>query len=267
MKMMDTKTDENLIAYYNEMRPGKKTRTVSAAFQVCILSVFLCLNQQASGKDYILHDDQPAARTLTGWQADSYPLGNGHFGVNFFGGVEEELWQFTDPSLFGYNYDEGGSRHQLSLTSAIELWMDTGHQAISASDYSRQLNLGQGMGVTTYTYEGVTYTREQLTSFPDNCFAARLTSSHTGKISFGLSVRHSYVDQYRTVEAAVEGMDIVLDGAMIPLNTMYHARIAVEIEGGTMVTSAQDGEGYITVTDVIIRLLCSRLSRNKKKNR
>ena len=51
-------------------------------------------------KSYLLWDVKPATLDLKGWEFDSYPLGNGYFGVSFFGGVGEELWQFCEKSLF-----------------------------------------------------------------------------------------------------------------------------------------------------------------------
>ena len=199
-------------------------------------------------KEYILQDDKPAGTTTKAWENDSYPLGNGHFGVSFFGGIQKELWQFTEPSIVVYSYQEKKKSHRIEMTSAIELWLETDHDSKNASDYGRQVDVMRGLGLTTYTANGVTYTREQLTSYPDHCFAARLTASQSGKISFRLAAKHSYPDNYRSIQATVDGDQIVLTGTVEPMKVTYQARVAVDIKGGKIAHSAANGEGMIEVT-------------------
>lgn len=199
-------------------------------------------------KEYILQDDKPAATSLKAWENDSYPLGNGHFGVSFFGGIQKELWQFTEPSVVVYSYQQRKKSHRIELSSAIELWLETDHDSKKASDYTRQLDINRGIGLTTYKSGGVTHTREQLTSYPDNCFAARLTASERGKISFRLNTRHSYPDNHRTIQTSVDGDQIVLTGTTEPMKVTYQARIAVDAKGGKISTSVVNSEGIIEVT-------------------
>lgn len=201
-----------------------------------------------NAKEYILHDSKPAGTSIKGWENDSYPLGNGYFGVSFFGGIEKELWQFTEPSVVVYSYQQRKKSHRVELSSAIELWLETDHDSKKASDYTRQLDINRGIGLTTYKSGSVTYTREQLTSYPDNCFAAKLTASQRGKISFRLNSKHSYPDYHRTIQASVDGDQIVLTGTTEPMKVTYQARITVDIEGGKMTNSAVIGEGIIEVS-------------------
>jgi alpha-L-fucosidase 2 len=225
-----------------------KPRLMLTILNLFILCASFAFTLKANGKEYLLFDNQPAEISENGWEESSYPLGNGHFGVNFFGGIEKELWQFTEPSLFVYYYPAKKKTHRIGLTSAIHLWMETDHEKGNTSDYARQIDLNTGIGLTKYEHEGVTYTREQLTSYPDNCFATRLTCSKPGKLSFRVIPRHSYPGEFRTTEAVMEGSVVVLNGVIEPMKVKYQARIAVEIEGGKMSTAAKDGEGLITVT-------------------
>lgn len=213
-------------------------------------------------KEYILQDDKPANTTIKAWENDSYPLGNGYFGVSFFGGVQKELWQVTEPSVFVYYYKEKKKSHRIKLTSAIELWLETDHNSKQVTDYTRQLDINRGIGLTTYKSGGVTYTREQLTSYPNNCFAARLTADQGGKISFRLNAKHSYADYYRTIETRVDGDQIVLTGSTEPINVTYQARITVDIKGGKMTTSAVNGEGLIEVSGADIATIYLTIGTN-----
>ena len=42
---------------------------------------------------------RPATDSIKGWERESYPIGNGWFGVNVFGGVESERLQVTENSF------------------------------------------------------------------------------------------------------------------------------------------------------------------------
>jgi len=194
-------------------------------------------------KEYCMKDSEPAGLNIKGWESNSYPLGNGYFGVNFFGGVNQELFQFSEPSVFGHA--KVRTTHYLAFSSAIELLLETDHT--SDSDYSRSLDLMQGIGRTSYKSRGITFHREILTSYPDNCFAVRLTADKGQQITFRLNAKHSYPGEDRAVKAEVEDDVVILTGIPEPTKTIYQARIAVEIEGGTRNVSSSNGEGVIDV--------------------
>jgi alpha-L-fucosidase 2 len=59
------------------------------------------------------------------------------------------------------------------------------------SDYKRWLDLSTGITGTSYVIDGVTYTREVLSSHPDQVIAIRLTASEPGMISFEAEMRGS----------------------------------------------------------------------------
>ena len=45
---------------------------------------------------HVVRSGKPAADDIVGWESESYPIGNGWFGVNVFGGVECERLQVTE---------------------------------------------------------------------------------------------------------------------------------------------------------------------------
>ncbi len=49
--------------------------------------------------------------------------------------------------------------------------------------YSRELNLEEGIAAVRYNVGSIQYTREYLTSFPDQIMAVRLTASEPGALS------------------------------------------------------------------------------------
>ncbi len=199
-------------------------------------------------KAYSLFDDKPAPLDLKGWESHSFPLGNGHFGVSFFGGVGEELWQFTEKSLFVLDPKKPAKAWDaVGLSSLCELRVSQDHDPAKTANYRRELDLVKAMGTVTYELDGVRYLRETFTSYPDKCFAARITASKPGKVSFRLKALHSYLGESRTGTATVEGNSLVLRGDTLPYHLKYEVRITVQTKGGRLQNSATATEGEVAV--------------------
>ncbi|MCH7226243.1 glycosyl hydrolase family 95 catalytic domain-containing protein [Haloferula sp. A504] len=235
---------------------------IQTLLSIPIITILLTSAIPSGAKDYILMDEAPAALDLQGWENASFPLGNGYMGVSFFGGVEKELWQVTDPTIYANSWEKRRKRHRIGLSSAVELYFETEHEHESVSDYSRQLDIMRGLGTTTYVADGVTFTREQLTSYPANVFSARISADKNGMVSFRLRARHSYPEPRRTVQADIEGDVIVLTGMTEVLKTKYQARIAVEVDEGDIKVSQSGNEGIVEVTGANAATVCLTIGTN-----
>jgi alpha-L-fucosidase 2 len=206
----------------------------------------------AAPKRYALFADEPATLDTTGWRNQAFPIGNGHFGVSFFGGISEELWQFTEKSVVVADPAKTpGTWDAIGLSSLCELRLTQAHDATAATAYRRELDLEKALGSVAYTLAGVTYRRETFASYPDRVFAARLTASQSGRVSFTLRALHPYLNANpnRTGTATVENNVLILRGETLPYNLDYEVRIAVRANGGTVTASAAgpDPVGTITV--------------------
>ncbi len=200
------------------------------------------------GKSYVLWDDKPAPLDLKGWERNSFPLGNGHFGVSFFGGVGEELWQFTDKSLYARDPQTDEKRYDaVALSSLAELRLYQDHRLENAKGYRREVDLNTALGSVRYETDGVEFRRELLASYPDNVFAVRLTASRPGRISFRLQATHPYLSEFRTGRARAEGNRLVLDGATLPYGLNYQVRVGVKTGGGRVTAKADGALGEISV--------------------
>jgi alpha-L-fucosidase 2 len=203
-----------------------------------------------AAKRYALTADKPASLDLTDWEANSFPIGNGHFGVSFFGGISEELWQFTEKSLFIADPAKPpGQWDSIGLSSLCELRLIQAHDSAAATAYRRELDLEKALGSVAYALGGVTYRREVFASYPDRVFAAQLTASQPGKISFTLRAQHPYLNENRTGTVTVENKVLILRGETLPYNHRYEVRIAIRTQGGTVTASAAgpDPVGTLTV--------------------
>ena len=124
-----------------------------------------------------------------GWEKWSLPIGNGYFGANVFGRTETERIQITEKTLANpyYRKDSNGTQYTLGgLNNFSETYIDFGHTNSAVSDYSRWLDLETALSGVCYSYNGVTYTREYFTSYPDKALVIRLDASETGALSFTL---------------------------------------------------------------------------------
>jgi hypothetical protein len=200
-------------------------------------------------KRYALTADKPAPLDLKNWEANSFPIGNGHFGVNFFGGISEELWQFTEKSVFVADpTKKKGDWDSVGLSSLCELRLSQPHDPSAATAYRRELDLEKALGSVVYTLGDTTYRREIFTSYPDRVFAARLTASRPGTLSFTLNALHPYLNENRTGTATVEDNILVLRGDTLPNKLRYEVRIAVRAKGGKVRVAAAGPDPVGTVT-------------------
>jgi len=211
------------------------------------------------------------------WE-DALPVGNGRLGAMVYGGVEEERIQLNEDTYWsGGPYNsvvEGGykslpeiqkllfegepikahklfGRHlmgypveQMKYQSmgALHLFYETDRQY---SNYKRWLDLSTGVTGSSYVIDGVTYTREVLSSFVDQVIAIRLTSSKPGMISFEVEMRGSrntahsnYGTDYFRMDGEGEN-ELVLRGRSadylgIESKLLYEGRARIENQGGQL---------------------------------
>src|SRR5215217_3055225 len=157
--------------------------------------------------------NKPSGKT---WE-NAMPIGNGRLGAMVYGNVEKETIQLNEHTVWSGSPNRNDNPLALdSLASIRKLIYDgkrkeaervvnnsiitkkshgqkfepvgslqlafAGHE--NFSDYYRELDIERAVSKTSYTVNGVTYTREALASFPDRVVVMRLTASKPGNISF-----------------------------------------------------------------------------------
>ncbi len=179
---------------------------------------------------------QPAAKWV-----EALPLGNGQLGAMVFGGVEEELLQLNESSLWSggpvkTHVNPAAPEYLAQIRQALlkdsdytradqltkkmqglysESYMPMGDLLISqrlngatSSGYYRDLDLSQATATTRFTANGVAYTRDMFISAPDHLMAIRLTADKPGALDLDVSARSPL--HYRL---SVKGRDeLVLSG-------------------------------------------------------
>jgi alpha-L-fucosidase 2 len=184
---------------------------------VFIVALFLCNNVSAqSTKDLSLWYNKPAAV----W-TEALPVGNGTVGAMVFGGVEEELIQLNEATLWS------GGPLQKSINPASPQYLQPLREALFKRDYEkadalahkmqglfsesylpmadliikqsfadnkpsvyyRDLNIQDAIATTKYSVNGVNYKREVFASAPDKVIVIRITSDKPKQINLQLSTK------------------------------------------------------------------------------
>ena len=174
----------------------------------------LCLGQQA----LTLHYHKPAGEWI-----EALPIGNGRLGAMVFGGVNQELIQLNEATLWsgGPVADSVNPRAHEFLTPSraalrrgeygraadllkhmqgpytqsylplgdLVIQQDTGRGEGNSPDYSRELDISSGLASTSFSVDGVRYRREVFASAPADMIVMRLSANAPRKISLTVAVR------------------------------------------------------------------------------
>jgi alpha-L-fucosidase 2 len=150
------------------------------------------------------------------WE-NALPIGNGQLGAMVYGNVETEIVQLNEHTVWSGSPNrndnplaldslaairkliwEGqqkeaerlANRIILSKTSHGQMFQPVGELRLSFNghknytNFYRELDIARAIAKTTYTVNGVTYTREVLASIPDRVIVIHLTASKPSSLSF-----------------------------------------------------------------------------------
>ncbi len=205
---------------------------------------------------------------------EALPVGNGQLGAMVFGGTEHERLQFNEDTLWTgqpheYQHDgaveylpsvrqllfEGKQRQAEEL--AMEKMMSVplrqekyqpfgdlhldfpGHGDIN--DYRRELDIDSGISTVRYRIGEATFTREVLSSFPDQVIVVRLTCSKRGQLTFNARLDSPHPG----VQTLVANHALVLRGQLReymdaraketrPSVLKFEARLGWQAQGGNV---------------------------------
>lgn len=107
----------------------------------------------------------------------------------------------------------------------------------SASNYRRQLDIDKAIATTTYTSNGVKYTREYFSSVPHQCIAVRITADKPGSIdcSTTLSTAHRKNELKKLNDNSLVMSLQVMNGALKGL-----AKLHAKASGGNLTVNDKE---------------------------
>lgn len=241
-----------------------------------LLNTITASATEAEGTSMRLWYDESASalNSYDTWQQTTLPIGNGILGANIYGEIgtehltinEETLWSGGRGSVSNYDggnpdssvkttYDSLASAALSGSVSNIEalagdgqyvggyydgyqplgdLYFDFGHG--NATNYLRELNLENAISTISYTYSGVTYSREFFASNPNNVIVSHFEADKSEKLSFTISFapkqnadNQSFVDN---------NIGYLISSGDVDNNELLHnTQIAVVTEEGSVSAS------------------------------
>ena len=180
---------------------------------------------------------QPAGKV---WE-NALPIGNGRQGAMVYGNVAQENIQLNEHTVWsGSPYrndspetlDSLGKIRQLIFdrkykdaerlankvmfgkASSGQMFQPVGNLLLTFNGhenytgYHRELDIETAVSKTSYTTNGITYTREAIASFTDRVVAVRLTASKPGAVSFTAA----YATPHRRATVKAAGNELSIDG-------------------------------------------------------
>ena len=183
---------------------------------------------------------------------EALPLGNGRIGAMVFGGVEDELIQLNESTLWSggpvkasvnpdayshlaeireallvkENYAKADSLTRKMQGLFTQSYLPLGdimiHQnfkGTSPTAYRRELDLEKAIATTRFSINGIKYVREVFTSAPDSIMVIRLTASSKSALNFDLSSS----SQLRYQKTTRGNAELIVNGkAPVRVNPEYH---------------------------------------------
>jgi len=116
-----------------------------------------------------------------------------------------------------------------------DLWLDFGRKS-GYEKYHRELNLNRGVVIISYEQDGVNYTREVFSSYPDRAIVIRLTAGEKGALSF----KSSLTRPERYITTTEDGhllMTGILSNGKGGDGMQYAVRLKARAEGGNVTCS------------------------------
>ena len=212
---------------------------------------------------------------------EALPIGNGRIGAMEFGHVWYETIQLNEESLWAGCKTEGDADaakyipeiQKLLLDGKIKEGRDLARAKLMGpvvgvrsyqsfgelkiqfngmddeddvpSYYRRELDLSTGIAKTVFQYDGVTFTREVLSSAPDDILAIKFTADKPGALNFRV-----LYSREQDAGAYVEGNDVmVIKGQIIDFpaagkspagpQMKFAGRVKGQCKGGKLFTANQ----------------------------
>ncbi len=191
------------------------------------------------------------------WMDYALPIGNGQFGAMIYGGINQDIVQFNEKTLWtGSSTDRGAYQNFGNLyMEDLGNIFSTSSSTYAAKNYYRDLDLSTATATSSWTSPdgNTTYTRQYVASYPNQCVAIHIKASSSGSINTHFFLYNPHGNMARYSEA--EG---VFSGKLTTLS--YNARIKVVPTGGEMTT---DSTGiYVKNADEVMIILAGGTDYN-----
>jgi alpha-L-fucosidase 2 len=224
----------------------------------------------AAASPFVLWFDQPASD----WERESLPIGNGALGAAVQGGIDRDIIQFNEKTLWtggpgsAEGYDFGISKHspvkalrklrnELQAQGALEpevVARQLGHKARGyghyqdfgelilqfppaheSRNYRRELDISRAVAQVSYTDRGVQFVREYFASYADRVIVVSLRADRPRQLSFKIQLK---VPDNRSARSSIEHDRLTVAGRLNDNGLKYETQLRVSAQGGSVTKTA-----------------------------
>lgn len=199
----------------------------------------------------VIWSDQPApvipggtAGSYEAWKELGYPVGNGRVGAVIMSAPNGERIALNEISLWsggknpggGYSYGPNSGDNEIGCYLPFgDLMVSLSGGTEGVSDFSRSLDMRDGMVKSSYKKDGVTYRREILASREHDMVVLHYTADKAGKLDIAFDLKC----QLPKVTIEVQGNDTLVWKGTLANGLSYEGRALIRPSGGK--ASAKEG--------------------------
>ncbi len=199
-----------------------------------ILAATICFGAitVSSASDLVLWYQKPSVATQTSPLInEALPIGNGRIGGLIAGGLARERIVLDEDSLWlGGENPSGndGSMGAYQMLGSVFINLP-GHQ--NATNYRRDLDIGDALAHVNYSVNGVKYSREYFCSHADGVLVVRLTADKPGSYGGSIELTDSHGAQTVADKNRLTGAGALNNGLK------YEAQLLAVNDGGSLQTN------------------------------
>ncbi len=192
-----------------------------------------------------------ARRSSDAWESQTLPIGNGRVGGTVFGGDRRDRINLNEVSLWtgGPNLGGNGSGYSYGPKAgkdAFGCYQPFGNLYVQfdlpaeTQDYSRALNLQNGIATVDFTNGGVHHTRGAFVSHPDDVLVYRAKADKGGSITADIALTPCHDVTFKTA-----GSNAIIMSGTLANGEKFEGRMLVKATGGK--TSVSGGSKSVSV--------------------
>ncbi|MEO9475979.1 MAG: glycoside hydrolase family 95 protein [Cyclobacteriaceae bacterium] len=219
---------------------------------------------------------------------EGIPVGNGSLGAMFYGSPAKEIICMNEETIWSgqkhYDRDMPGAHlymdsirqllfdgkyvqaEELVQTKVLNERLPSGTHSYqmlgnllisrpgltSVQNYKRALDLRKSVATAQFQHEGVTYTQESFSSYPDKVMVIKYGADQPGKVNFNASINRTENTKIEVVENSIQFSEHVSNGNGVK----FKAIIDFELKGGK--STIEDGVLVIEGADeVVLRIVAA----------
>ncbi|MEP4534452.1 MAG: glycoside hydrolase family 95 protein, partial [Cyclobacteriaceae bacterium] len=219
---------------------------------------------------------------------EGLPIGNGSLGAMFYGSPDKEIICMNEETIWSgeKQYDRDMPDAHLYMDSIRQLLFDgkyveaeklvqekvlaerlpsgthsyqmLGNLLISRPEltdvhnYKRTLDIRKSVAATTFEHNGVHYTQQSFSSFPDKVMVVRYTADQPGKISFSASIDRTENTKIEVSENAIRFSEHVSNGYGVKFDAIIH----FELKGGQSIAK-ENSLSIEGADEVVLRIVAA----------